>query len=56
MVNLIDKAIVINGKHIRLRGKYFIQAIKKVTHSLNYLPYLKNQFCLEALIRAKYFM
>jgi hypothetical protein len=30
MVKLIDKAIVINGKYIRIRGKGFIQAIKKV--------------------------
>ena len=30
MVKLIDKAIVINGKYIRIRGKCFIQAIKKV--------------------------
>jgi hypothetical protein len=30
MVKLVDKAIVINGKYIRIRGKGFIQAIKKV--------------------------
>jgi hypothetical protein len=30
IVKLIDKAIVINGKYIRIRGKCFIQAIKKV--------------------------
>jgi hypothetical protein len=29
MVKLIDKTIVINGKYIRIRGKCFIQAIKK---------------------------
>jgi hypothetical protein len=30
MEKLIDKAIVINGKYIRIREKGFIQAIKKV--------------------------
>jgi hypothetical protein len=31
IVKLNDKAIVINGKYIRIRGKCFIQAIKKVS-------------------------
>jgi len=30
MIKLIDKEIVINGKYIRIRGKGFIQAIRRL--------------------------